>query len=750
MKGGAAIPRNDDVDIRSTLDLLMGSAKPIAASVAAFLLLGAVYLTVATPVYRADITVQVEDSTDLASSAISNVVGGLATLFDIKSTDDGEMEILRSRLVTEKAVDSVRLAVTATPKRFPLIGAKIASRNRTLSTPGIFGFGGYTWGTESIDVDSFEVPRDFEDDTFIVTALGDGRFRLSGGDLDSSVAGETGVPLTVRTDAGPMSILVAALAGKPGAAFKVSRHSRQKVIQDLREKLKIAELGKDQSGVIGVSYDDIDPTRAAAVLNAIAWNYVRQNRDRKAETANQSLEFLQGQLPDVQQQLEQAENRLTAYQNRRKVIDLSDQAKAVLSQSVDAQMALVQLQQKRKELLATLSERHPAVRALDQQIDAARENIAGFERGLQRLPDDQQGMVRLTRDVRVKTEIYIGLLNSVQQLRLAKAGGVGNVRIIDHAVVAEDPVRPKPLIVVAIALVAGLFVGVAGCIVRASLSGRVTDPGEVEREALMEVAAAIPVSNGQRQLTRLSRHGGVGGPSVLAVRARRDPAVEALRALRTVVQFALADNPAARIVLVTGPTEAVGKSFTAANLSVLLGGAGKRVLLIDGDLRRGRLQADFDVSKTAGLAEVLQQTASLDASIVRAVAPNVDLLGPGRIFGEPDELFGNASVTARLRALATGYDVVVLDTPPVLAVSDTSLLAPAADLVLLVVRSGKTTSGEIVETVKRLERSGAHSTQIVFNGFRPGLRSRQYGYYGYRQPYGAPVPPTHTDEKAGH
>jgi tyrosine-protein kinase Etk/Wzc len=268
----------------------------------------------------------------------------------------------------------------------------------------------------------------------------------------------------------------------------------------------------------------------------------------------------------------------------------------------------------------------------------------------------------------------------------------------------------------------------------------------------MEVAAVIPVSAGQRHLTRLRRDG-LSGPHVLAVKSRRDPAVEALRALRTLVQFAIADNRQARIVLVTGPSEGIGKTFTAENLAILLGQSDKRVLLVDADLRRGRLQSSFGVGtdSSIGLAEVLQETASLDAAIFRDVVPNVDLLGPGRSAREPDELLGKVGITDRIRALAVGYDIVILDSPPILPVSDTTLFSAVADMLLLVVRSGKTTGGEIVETLKRLERAGAPSAHLVFNGLRSGLRSKQYGYYGYRQAYRtppeAPTTTTDTDKK---
>jgi tyrosine-protein kinase Etk/Wzc len=493
-------------------------------------------------------------------------------------------------------------------------------------------------------------------------------------------------------------------------------------------------MGKDQSGVIGVSYDDADPVRASEILNDIADSYVAQNLSRKIETADKSLQFLQGQLPDVHHQLEQAEDRLTAYQNRRKVVDLGEQAKSILVQSSEAQTSLFQLQQKRKELLSTLSERHPAVQAIDRQITAAQQTLGNFELELRGLPNDQQGIVRLTRDVRVETEIYLGLLSSIQQLRLARAGGVGNVRVIDRAIVSEVPVRPQPIIVLAVALFAGLFAGVVASFFRIALSGRISDPVDVERQTLMEVIAAIPVSEAQRQLTRLARRGIEGG-AILSLRTPRDTAVEALRTLRTAVQFALPAE-GKRVVLITGPSEGVGKSFTAANLSILLGVADKRVLLIDADLRRGRLRQEFNIKTRLGLSDVLHGTETAESVISKGVATNVDLLSGGSFDGHPDELFEKADIRGLITALASHYDVIVIDSPPVLPVTDTAILASVADLVLLVAKSGMTTAGEILETVKRLQHGGAKVRQVVFNGFKPGLRSQQYRYYGeyYRRP----------------
>ena len=248
-------------------------------------------------------------------------------------------------------------------------------------------------------VPRFDVPKEFEDDRFTVVQLGANRYRLSGNDLDTDAIGTIGVPLIVKTQFGQITLLVSELNGLENSTFEIKRYSRLQVLDDLRKDLTISEMGKDQSGIIGVTYDNSDPVLAAAVLNKIAENYVTQNAERKAATAEKSLSFLKGQLPDVELTLRAAEDRLNDYQNRHKMVDLTEQAKAVLGQSVDAQSSLFQLQQKRQELATLYSAQYPMVIALDRQIAAAKANIETFNSSIQRLPDAQQNLVRLNRDV---------------------------------------------------------------------------------------------------------------------------------------------------------------------------------------------------------------------------------------------------------------------------------------------------------------------------------------------------------------
>ncbi|WP_321207667.1 polysaccharide biosynthesis tyrosine autokinase [Paraburkholderia domus] len=720
----------DEIDVRGFLDLFIKNAKLIVAITLTFGLGGLLYAILATPIYRGDITVQVEDNSDLAGAAAGNLMSGLSSLFDIKSTDDGEMQILDSRLVTASMVDDLRLYIEAKPKYVPVLGAYIARHSHSLSNPGIFGFGGYAWGTESITVPRFDVPKEFEDDRFTVVQLGANRYRFSGNDLDADEIGTIGVPLIVKTKFGEITLLVSELRGLANSTFEIKRHSRLQVLDDVRKDLTIAEMGKDQSGIIGVTYDNSDPVLAAAVLNRIAENYVTQNAERKAATAEKSLSFLKGQLPDVEFTLRAAEDRLNNYQNRHKMVDLSEQAKAVLGQSVDAQSSLFQLQQKRQELATLYSPQYPMVVALDRQIAAAKENIETFNLSIQRLPDAQQNLVRLNRDVTVETGLYVSLLNSMQQLRLATASKIGNVRVIDHAVIADKQVKPKRLLVVALVTLVGLLAGIGTAFARAALFGGLTDPMDIEREASLDVIATIPLSDAQRPLTILSERGDRHVPSILALARPQEPAVEALRSLCTALQFALLERRENNIVLMTGPSVGIGKSFISANVATLLGMSKKRVLLVDVDLRRGRLAADFGVPGRKGLSNVLRDGVPLDQTIITGLSPNVDFLPNGPLSAQPVELLSGASLATILAEVSQRYDVVLLDAPPVLPVTDATIFARFAGIVLLAARSGITSNGEILESVKRIERVGATVTGVVFNGFKPSLRSAQYGDYG--------------------
>jgi len=723
------IDANDDADFVAMLDVLIGSRWLIASVMVGFLFLGAAYALLAKPVYQADILVQVEDSPD--TSTAKSLLGDVSSMFDVKSSASAETQILASRLVVARAVDNLHLFVIARPLRFPVIGNWIAHRNGGLSKPGFMGFGGYMWGGESIDVPIFNVPEALEGDTFKVTALGSGRYRLSGSDLEASVEGTVSTLERFTTGRGVVELRIDTLSAMPGANFKLVRKSRLQTILDLQDKLNVQEKIK-QSDVMVASLQDTDPQLVSRAMNEIGRQYIRQNVERKSAEAAQSLEFLGGQLPQLKDQLNESEARLTKFRAQHGTVDLTEEAKLSLAQTADAKTRLLELQQKRQELLSRLMDRHPDVVAIDEQIAALGAYRDQAEKQIRQLPDLQQDSLRLMLDVKVNTDLYTALVNNMQQLQLVRAGKVGNVRLVDTAAVPETPIKPKkPLVMVASAML-GLLIGCGAALVRSMLFRGISDANEIEQRLGLNVYATVPLSNRQKALSERTKR---GSPDVLLLSYAfpNDPAVESLRSLRTALQFAIVEAKN-NVAVIAGPAPGAGKSFISSNLAAVLAMAGKRVLLVDGDMRKGRLHEYLGLVRGRGLSELIESKAPFDDVLHSNVIEGLDFLSTGALPKNPAELLLNTRLARLIEEFSKRYDVVVIDSPPVLAVSDTGTLASMAGTTFLVARADATRLGELTESAKRLAQNGVRLNGIVFNGANPRLEQSRFGskYGGYR------------------
>ncbi|HEY5677381.1 MAG TPA: GNVR domain-containing protein, partial [Myxococcales bacterium] len=653
-RAGASLPMGEYGEGEPTLAEYIGtileSRVLVAAVTACAVVLAGLYLFFAPPVYRSDALLQVEDKTKGIAG-----LDDLSNVFSEKSPADTEIEILRSRSLLGSVVDQLNLTVEALPRTFPIFGGAFFRRHDDddIARP-LLGMKSFAWGGERIQVSRLEVPEDFLDEPMRLTAEGNNRFTLRGPKGQVRASGEVGKPAVQGEGDERVEIFVSELRARPGTQFKVVKRRRAGVIDDLQTELRISEKGK-KTGILTVALDGKRPNQISAILDAVAQTYVRQNVERKSAEAAKTLDFLQDQLPVVKKDVDATEAAVKEYQLKKGSVDLDAETQAMLDRAVDIQKSLSELQLQRAELKQRFTENHPILLSLKEKEQKLRGEKAKMEAKMKGLPEQELASVRLTRDAKVASELYFLILNKAQELKVVKSGTIGNVRILDAALKPYEPVSPKKAPVLALSLLLGLAGGIGAAFARRAMHQGVEDPAEIEGGTGLSVYASVPFSARESELMRQRSRAGAGA-SLLAANDPGDLAVESLRSLRTALQFALVDSPN-NVVTVSSPSPGVGKTFISANLAYVLAASGTRVLLIDGDLRRGRVHRYFGGDRNLGVSEAVSGQCTVAEAIRKTVHENLDFIATGRLPPNPSEMVGSPRFKAFLAEVSGRYDL---------------------------------------------------------------------------------------------
>lgn len=713
---------NDEIDLLDLFSTLIDRKWMIAGITAGFMLAGIAYAVLATPVYRASATIQVEPK----SPGIPGL-SDMGDLLGVQSPAATEIQLLTSRSVIGKAVDSLRLDIDILPSTFPVVG-NLIHRLYTPDTaeavaPPLLGMSRFAWGGESLKIAQLEVPDTLLEIPLTLIAGEKGRFQLFDDEGDLLIDGAAGQSY----DQKGVRIKVETLQANPRTHFQVTRQRRLSTILAYQDALNVSETGKE-SGILTLSLDDDQPDEALTVLDEISQQYVRQNVERASAEAASSLEFLRGQLPEVRHDLEQSENALSSYQTRAKSADISLETKALLDQIVALDTSISQLKMQQAEMDQKFTRQHPAYQALTRQLGELTAKQNGLSKRVEGLPETQQDLLRLTRDVQVSTAIYTQLLNKSQELDVVRAGAVGNVRIIDRADVdITKPVKPKKPLIVAIATLLGLFLAIALVLLRKALNRGIETTDAIEQLGL-PVYASVPFSVLHKSEEE-QRNGGKKGSrpvaTLLTTKHPTDLAIESLRSLRTSLHFAMLESSNNRLML-SGPSPNVGKSFISSNLAAVIAQTGQRVLLIDVDMRKGYLHKTFGLNEKAGLSDLLVQRCSFEQALQRTDVENLFLISRGEIPPNPSELLMHLNFTEVLELASNTFDLVILDTPPLLAVTDAAIVGQQAGTSLIVTRFGQNAPREIELTIRRFMQNGIQLKGAILNG----VERRAADYYG--------------------
>ena len=713
-------PEDDDegLALGEIIAVLMDYRWLIAAVTLFALVLGLAWVFVAKPIYRADGLLQVEEK----SSGMGSLKA-LQPLLGDETSVSAELEILSSRMVLGRVVKKLKLDIVAVPRTFPLIGGALSRRyDGDVPNSPWLGLSSFSWGGDRIQVDSLEVPARALDDQLTLVAGDGGGFEVMDGDGQSVLKGQVGK----RAIGQDYSIFVAQLKARPGTRFRLMKLSAETAVDDLRRNYSVKERGK-KSSLLELSLTGGDPEQIGIVLDDIMNTYLRQNVERRSAEAEKTLAFLETQLPALKTQVDSAEAAYNNYRQSRGSLDLSLETQSVLKSLVEVENAAVLLKQERDELRQNFTPEHPRIQAVDNKLQRLNERRKAFDADVAALPDTQQTVLRLARDVEVSNRLYTELLNTAQQLRVSKAGTVGDVRIIDSAAVGRQPVGAKPIAILGIALLLGVLFSMVIIWLLRALRVVVEDPEIIESQLGLPVYATVPHSKMEIDLQRKSKSG-VG--ELLAVSFPEDDAVESLRGLRTTLHFALLDAQR-NSLLITGSSPGLGKSFISKNLGVVLAQVGKRVVIVDADLRRGHIHKEFGRERALGVSEYVAGQAALDAVLKTTSVANLCVVSTGQIPPNPSELLMHERFATLLRELGERFDTVIVDAPPVLAVSDAAIIGRHVGATLMVARSGKHPIRELEQAVKRLNQAGVEVKGFVFNDLNVSRQRYRYGYKGY-------------------
>lgn len=728
---------SDEIDLARLFGLLMDKKWLIIFTTAAFTFIGIIYALMATPIYKADALIQIEEK-----------AGGLPGVADLEDMLGGEhdpeteMALLKSRRVISYAVDALNLEVSALPKHNGSLGRFYARRfvGEGFNEPTIAAVldDSYAWGGEQINVATFNVSENYLNHTFELINLGNNAYSLYL-DEDKILTGKLNE--VAQTASGSIELLVTDLKSNTGTAFNLKRYYREDIVGALQKTLSVAGKGKD-TGILTTTFEGTDKQKVEKILRAITQGFLFQNVQRMSAEVQNSIDYLNSEMPVFKDQLEIAEGKLNKYRLENKSVDLSIETQSILDQVVALDTRLHELSFKEAEIAQRFTKEHPSYVSLNKKKQELLNQKESITSSVQSLPETQQQVLRLARDVEVNQQIYLAMLNKQQELRVAKAGTVGNIHIVDEAIVGRLPIKPKKTLIVVLASLLGGMFSVAFVLIKSAFHRGVTNPSDFEDIGLT-VYATVPVSETQTKFldkqklkeklsTKIGRKKKKIQEILVAVDNPSDLAIEAIRSLRTSLHFAMLEAKN-NIVMISGASPEVGKSFISSNLAAVLAQSGQKVLLIDADMRKGYVQKMFNLEWDNGLSDHLVGDIQLNDAIKKTAIENLSLLTRGQIPPNPSELLMGQRFTELLNTVASEYDIVIIDTPPILAVTDPAIIGHHAGTSLLLARFDQSSLKEIAAAANRFDLNGIDIKGIIFNAVEKKASSYygDYGYYNY-------------------
>ena len=721
-KSGAQF--DDEIDLLKLLGILLDGRYIIAAFVIMFATFAVLYALVLDPIYRANSFILIEKD--------AQSIPGLDDTAEIIASETSivqELHLLKTRMVLGKVVDELDLTTHASPIYFPVIGAALARRHAGAGpADAAFGLESYAWGGEKVRISYLQVPMNYLDQPLEFVALDEQQFSLYHNDeeLLTGTVGEKAFGLD-----GEMQILVDSLIARPGTRFEVRKSGRFDAMLNLKASLSVSEKGKN-TGIIEIALDGADRHYILKVVDSVTNNFYHQSMQRLSSEAESTLDFLEQQIRGVKADLSYSEEALNDFRSERVSVDHMLEAEAALDSLGQIESDISAMTISEVEISRRFTRIHPNYISFKRQQENLQEQRAKLRTKLSQLPDTQKKILALTRDFEAHKTIFASLDSRRQELSMLKASRMGNVRLMDEAALLPNIVAPKRSLIAILGTLLGGMLGVMIVLLRSFLKVGVIDL-KTFTDLGLTVHATIPYSDKQlsaspanvrpRQFLSKKIKTTVNY-NLLAKDYPDDSAIEAIRSFRTCLRFLMSDSKNNR-VMISSASAGVGKSFVSVNLATLFANSGLRVLIVDADMRRSYLHRTFGVKSENGLAETLAGTMSVREVIRTTKVDNLYFIPRGKVPSNPSELLMGPMFAKISKELSEEYDVIFFDTPPILAVTDASIVGLHCDTNMMVARFGVCTKTEINAAKIRFELNGNVTKGVIFNAVEKKTR----GYY---------------------
>ncbi|MBZ6727283.1 polysaccharide biosynthesis tyrosine autokinase [Klebsiella grimontii] len=699
-----AVKDTDEIDLGRLIGELIDHRKLIISVTALFTMFALTYALFSTPIYQADALIQVEQK---QGNAILNNLSQM--LPDSQPQSAPEISLLQSRMILGKTVSDLNLQARVIQDYFPIFGRGFA---RLIGEKN-----------GQVSISRLYIPKNDDDIPELKLTIKDQK-NYTVFYNDHQMEGRLGELL----DDHGVSLKIDDIDAKPGTKFTVYYVSKLRAITDLQDSFTVVDQGKD-TGMLTLSLAGDNPELIESIVNSISNNYLAQNIARQAAQDAKSLDFLNLQLPKVRAELDIAEEKLNQYRRQKDSVDLSLEAKSVLEQIVNVDNQLNELTFRESEISQLYTKEHPTYKALMEKRKTLQDEKTKLNERVSAMPKTQQEILRLSRDVDSGQAVYMQLLNRQQELNIAKSSAIGNVRIIDNAVTQPKPVKPKKVIILLVGLILGGMVSIGLVLLRVFLRQGIESPEQLEERGI-NVYASIPISEAftkkavQTYGLRKKEQNEYQG--FLAIENPADLAIEAMRGLRTSLHFAMMEARN-NVLMISGASPNAGKTFVSTNLASVIGQTGKRVLLVDTDMRKGYTHKLFNVSNENGLSDFLSGKVELSKVIKKVSQVGFDFISRGVAPPNPAELLMHRRFGELVAWASSNYDIIILDTPPILAVTDAAIIGNYAGTTLLVARFEQNTAKELEVSIKRFEQSGVVVKGCILNG----VVKKASSYYGY-------------------